>query len=76
MLSTTVQNQGAPQDSADSIATIQAEPSALQTGRCHLGLLSRRRLHSALHVTVVEPPRVCSKEIRRHPYHSQLPKVE
>ena len=76
MLSTTVRNQGATRNPADSIATLQAEPSALQTGKCHLGLLSRRRPHPTLHVTVVEPPRVCSKEIRRHPYHSQLPKVE
>ena len=27
-------------------------------------------------VTVVEPPRMCSEEIGRHPNHSQLPKTE
>ena len=60
MLFTTVRNQGVPRDSADSIATLQAELSALQSGRCHLGLLSRRRPHSALHVTVVEALSVCA----------------
>ena len=76
MLHTPFPNQGAPRDSADPIAPLQTELSPFQTGRCHLGLLPRRWPHPALHVTVVEPSRMCSEEIGRHPNHSQLPKTE
>ena len=67
MFLTSVRNQGAPRDSADSIASLQTKPSPLLTGRRRFGLLSRSRPHSALHVAVVET---------RHPNHSQLPKTE
>ena len=76
MFPPSVRNQGTPRDSADSIAPLQTKPSPLQTGRRHLGLLSRSRPHPALHVSVVEPPRVRPKEIGWHPNHSQLPKTE
>ena len=76
MFPTSVRNQGTSRDSADSIAPLQTKLSPLQTGRRHFGLLSRRRPHSALHVTVVEPPRVRLEEIGWHPHHSQLPKLK
>ena len=76
MFPTSVRNQGTPRDSADSIAPLQTKPSPLETGRCHLGLLSRNRPHPALHVSVVEPPRVRPEEIGWHPNPSQLPKPE
>ena len=76
MFPTSVRNQGTSRDSANSIAPLQTKPSPLQTGRRHLGLLSRSRPHSALHVSVVDPPRVRPEEIGWHPNHSQLPKTE
>ena len=63
-------------DTADSIAPLQTEPSPLQTSRRHFGPLYRRWSHPALHVSVVEPPRLRSEEIGWHPNHSQLPKTE
>ena len=76
MFPTSVRNEGTSRDSADSIAPLETKSSPLQTGRRHLGLLSRSQPHSALHIPVVEPPLVRPEEIGWHPNHSQLPNTE
>ena len=63
MLPTTVQSQGPARITTYPIAPVQTSPGPLEVSRPHSGLLPRRRPHPALHVTVVQPPRMRSIEV-------------